>query len=100
MGVNHYHDGRATLGYHSDRTNEMEDGTGVCVISLGAARVISFREVESDVGTSQVHHKFLLPTGSALHMSEEVQSRWQHAILPSSVAGERMSLTFRHLVAH
>merc|ERR1712224_368025 len=41
--VNYYCDGSAALGWHSDQTHELEEGTGVGIVSLGAERHLWFR---------------------------------------------------------
>ncbi|MFK7031464.1 alpha-ketoglutarate-dependent dioxygenase AlkB family protein [Flavobacterium oreochromis] len=40
---------------------------------------------------------FALPSGSLIYMTQEVQSRWVHAIPKSDTDKGRMSLTFRKI---
>ena len=41
--LNYYPDGNSTMWYHSDTAQELVEGTGVAIVSLGAARFISYR---------------------------------------------------------
>lgn len=75
-------------------THELDPGTGVAVVSLGAERVITFRSVDKSVTV-----KYPLASESLLYMSAVVQHGWRHAILPQPDAGGRISLTFRRLRA-
>jgi hypothetical protein len=92
--ANFYPDGKSTMGFHSDSTAELEPGTGIAVLSLGAERTITFRRVD-DKSVCE-HHS--LPSGSLLWMSSEMQADWRHAILAEETAtGGRISLTFRRI---
>lgn len=89
--LNYYPDGKSTMGYHSDSTKELVEGTGISIVSLGAARSISFRsKAEVDRVIS-----YELPTGSLMHMDAETQDDWKHALPKARDAGPRISMTFR-----
>ena len=90
--ANNYPDGNSSMGFHADETDELEPGTGVAVVSLGAERVITFRSSDKSVTV-----EYPLPSGSLLTMTAEVQAWWKHAILAQPGAGGRISLTFRRL---
>lgn len=90
--ANYYPDGSSTMGFHADSTDELEPGTGVAVVSLGAERAITFRLADKSVTV-----EYPLRGGSLLYMPAEVQQGWKHAILPRPGAGGRISLTFRRL---
>ncbi len=92
--MNFYLDGNSTMGFHSDSTQELEGGTGVAIISLGAERHICYRSKEDK------QHKvtYLLKNGALLYMDSLVQDNWMHAIPKEPGSGERISLTFRHIV--
>jgi len=90
--LNYYPDGKSSMGYHSDSSEELKEGTGVAVISLGSERHISYRS-KAD---KEVKFKYLLKSGALLYMSKEIQDHWMHAI-PKGV-GERISLTFRYII--
>jgi alkylated DNA repair dioxygenase AlkB len=94
--ANFYPDGKSTMGFHSDSTAELEPGTGIAVLSLGAERTITFRRAD-DKSVSESHR---LLSGSLLWMSPEMQADWRHAILAEeSATGGRISLTFRCMKA-
>lgn len=91
--VNYYLDGKAKMGFHSDQTDILEDNTGVSIVSLGEARILRFRNIESPA-------EFLnyeLASGSMIYMTQEVQKIWQHAIPKSNTENGRISLTFRKI---
>jgi alkylated DNA repair dioxygenase AlkB len=93
--AHYYPDGASTMGFHSDSTAELEPGTVIAVVSLGAERAITFRSQQD----RRLEH-YLLKSGSLLLMSAEMQADWKHSILPAEgVEGGRISLTFRRLRA-
>ena len=92
--LNYYADGKSSMGYHSDTSEELKEGTGVCIISLGASRFISYRSKKDRA----IEHKYLLQSGDFLYMDDLIQEDWLHAIPQQDGAGERISLTFRHII--
>ena len=92
--MNYYLDGNSKMGYHSDSDEELKEGTGVVILSLGAERTITYRS-KSD---KEYKVKYLLKPGALLYMDNEVQQKWMHAILKEQNVKERMSLTFRHII--
>ena len=92
--LNYYPDGQSTMGYHSDTSAELKEGTGVGIVSLGASRFISYRSKKERA----IEHRCLLESGDFLYMDNCVQKHWLHAIPKQDRAGERISLTFRCLV--
>ena len=92
--LNYYADGNSTMGYHSDKISELKAGTGVAIISLGAARYIYYRNKRDRAS----EYKYLLNSGDLLYMNDEIQQQWLHAIPKQLEAGERISLTFRHIL--
>jgi hypothetical protein len=89
--INHYLDGESKMGWHSDRTDILEEGTGVVIISLGNTRTLKFREIENKSNKLN----FELLTNSLFYMTSELQNIWQHSV--TSGEGERISLTFRKI---
>lgn len=83
------------MGFHSDSSMELEPGTGVAVVSLGAARTMAFR-LKAD---RAVETAVTLAPGSLVHLSDAVQSEWLHAIPRAPGAGPRISATFRRIRA-
>lgn len=91
--INYYPDGKASMGFHSDETEQLEPGTGVAIVSLGWPRSIVYRHKKQ----REFEFAYVLDSGSLLYMSDTVQSIWLHAIPKEAEAGERISLTFRLL---
>ncbi len=90
--LNFYKDGKSTMGFHSDNVNEMTEGTGVVILSLGAVRELTFRRFDDKAR----RFRFPLENGSLFFMSRELQRHWQHGVMSASRnIGARMSLTFR-----
>ena len=84
------------MGFHSDATDELEPGTGIAIVSLGAERDITFRPIGERDRTRDEGYR--LPSGSLLWRSAVMQSAWRHAILTDPAAtGGRVSLTFRRM---
>ena len=92
--LNFYPDGNSKMGYHSDSSEELLPNTGVVIISLGSERDISYRLIEN----KEIKVRYSLNSGSLLYMADELQQVWQHAIPVQKEAGERISLTFRHII--
>ena len=65
--LNFYESGEATMGFHSDATDELAPGTGVAIVSLGAERAIAFQSKPD----KQVERSYLLRSGSLLYMSRK-----------------------------
>jgi alkylated DNA repair dioxygenase AlkB len=93
--LNYYEDGRSTMGFHSDVTYNLAEGTGVAIVSLGAERDLTFRS-KANVDVKVV---FSLPHGSLLYMTQLTQDYWTHAVKKSDTDDARISLTFRHILS-
>ena len=92
--ANYYPDEHASMGYHADATDDLEPGTGIAIVSLGAERTLTFR---NQIDRTQLEH-YPLPSGSLLFMTADLQSTWKHALLPTEEPTPgRISLTFRRL---
>jgi alkylated DNA repair dioxygenase AlkB len=94
--VNRYRDGADSIGLHADDEPELGRDPIVATLSLGAMRrfVLKPRRARSGPARSlDVGH------GSLLVMGGTCQRHWVHGVpRQAGVAGERISLTFRHLV--
>ncbi|GAB5526637.1 MAG: alpha-ketoglutarate-dependent dioxygenase AlkB [Roseivirga sp.] len=93
--LNYYLDGKSRMGFHSDQTDILASDTGVVIISLGATRALTFRNIED----GSIRHSYMLPSGSLIYMTQAVQDEWQHAIPRDNTAAGRISLTFRNIQA-
>lgn len=63
--INYYLDGKSRMGFHSDQTDILEEGTGVVIISVGENRTLRFRNIEDKTITKD----FVLPSGSLIYMT-------------------------------
>ena len=91
--INYYLDGKSKMGFHSDQTAILEEGTGVVVVSLGETRTLRFR----NIANKELKKDFPLPSGSLIYMENAVQDEWQHAVPKADTNNGRMSLTFRRI---
>jgi alkylated DNA repair dioxygenase AlkB len=89
--VNYYLDGKSTMGYHSDQTDILVENTGIAIVSLGETRILRFRNITN----KEEIVDYILPAGSLIYMTQEVQNYWQHAIPKTAAENGRMSLTLR-----
>ena len=93
--INYYLDGQSKMGFHSDQTDILVNGTGVAIVSVGETRTLRFR----NIADRSITHDYPLPSGSLIYMCNAVQAEWQHAIPKSDTDRGRMSLTFREIIA-
>ncbi len=93
--INYYLDGQSKMGFHSDQTDILAEGTGVAIVSVGETRTLRFR----NIADRSIIKDYPLPSGSLIYMTNAVQAEWQHAIPKSDTAQGRMSLTFREIEA-
>jgi alkylated DNA repair dioxygenase AlkB len=93
--ANYYESGRSTMGFHSDATHNLAEGTGVAIVSLGAERELVFR---NKADHAQVI-RYSLPHGSLLYMTQLTQAHWAHAMKKTNTTDARISLTFRHILS-
>jgi alkylated DNA repair dioxygenase AlkB len=91
--INYYLDGRSKMGWHSDQTDILEEGTGIAIVSVGETRVLQFRNKAAQAEVVD----YALPAGSLIYMTQEVQEHWQHAIPRADTEQGRISLTFRRM---
>ncbi|MFZ6778093.1 alpha-ketoglutarate-dependent dioxygenase AlkB [Undibacterium sp. Ji83W] len=92
--LNFYTNGNSSMGFHSDSTGELAEGSGVAIISLGSLRHIAYRNKKD----KDQEYLYPLPAGGLLYMSASIQEDWLHAIPKEAGSGERISLTFRKIL--
>lgn len=93
--VNRYRDGQDSMGYHADDEPELGLDPVVTTLSLGQPRRFALKRHKS----RDRARTWLLGSGSLLVMGGTCQRHYRHALLRDpSVAGERLSLTFRRLL--
>jgi len=93
--LNYYDSGRSTMGFHSDATHNLAEGTGVAIISLGAERNLTFRSKADP----SLLVDFPLPHGSLFYMTQLTQDHWAHAVKKTETDDARISLTFRSILS-
>lgn len=92
--VNHYCDGSAQIPYHSDNEKDLDHGSSIASVSVGAMRKFKLKEIT----TGQTTDVFL-QHGSLLVMGPGVQQRYKHAVLKSTVVHQpRYNITFRYVL--
>lgn len=91
--INLYHDGNSSMGYHSDNTDILFDGTGVAILSIGSTRILRFRNI---LDTDNIID-YILESGSLFYMNDYIQSEWMHSIPRMDADSVRISLTFRKI---
>ena len=92
--LNYYPDGESSMGFHSDSSEGIKEDTGVTIISLGATRIIKYKQIEDKNQTFD----YPLDSGTLLYMDNDVQKTWLHAIPKQTGIGPRISLTFRSIL--
>jgi alkylated DNA repair dioxygenase AlkB len=92
--VNHYRDGRDSMGWHSDDDYPCGGQPWIASLSLGQARRFRLRERADHRNSVGIE----LKSGSLLLMGPAMQSTWQHA-LPRSARpmASRINLTWRQM---
>jgi len=93
--LNAYPTGDHRIGWHADDVDILETGTGIAIISLGAARTIQLRSGSSP---DFIYEPVPLAPGSLFWMSPELQATHRHGIRREPGAGPRVSLTFRRII--
>ncbi len=97
--VNRYRDVSDSMGYHSDAEPELGPDPVVATLSLGQTRRFLVRAHKAPQGGRALALE--LTSGSLLVMGGTCQRHYRHAIAREAGAalGERVSLTFRRLLA-
>jgi alkylated DNA repair dioxygenase AlkB len=93
--ANRYRDGRDSMGWHSDDEPELGPRPVIASLSLGATR----RFVLKHRRDPALKAELALDHGSLLVMAGDTQRHYRHA-LPRTArpTGERINLTFRHIL--
>ena len=93
--LNFYRDGRDSIGFHSDDEWELGPNPIIASLSFGADRTFVFRHKHKSYRDVPV----VLRDQSLLLMMGDTQRNWLHGINKVSDAGERINLTFRHVLS-
>ena len=92
--LNHYRDGRDSMGWHADDERELGRDPVVASLSLGAPRRFVLRHARKK-GRAMT---FVLGDGALLVMAGATQHHYRHAVPKEAEAGERINLTFRRVL--
>lgn len=102
-----YRNGEDCIGYHKDKTLDIDESAPIVSISLGNNRTYALRD---NIKVPTVHQEFLFPSGALFKLGPRTNQTWYHSIRPekpsspectegcqSELLGEntRISLTFR-----
>ncbi len=90
--MNCYASGEETIPEHSDDEGDIDVKSSIFTVSLGAPRVMKFRDIQSDSCT-----EVTCQNRSMYHMTRQSQDFYKHSLMKSdnSSNGTRHSLTFR-----
>jgi hypothetical protein len=85
------------IGYHKDKTLDLDETTPIVSISLGVPRLYTLRD---NIHNPKAQQDFVLPSGSLLALGPATNQHWYHSVRPSDVptAGARISITFRRVL--
>lgn len=92
--ANEYGAGAGAIAWHGDEVRAHGDAKLVVSVSTGGERVFYLRHRQT-----QRTIRVPLPPGSALVMSGEAQSHWEHSLPLEPGAPHRISFTFRSIVS-
>lgn len=91
--LNHYRDGRDSMGMHSDVEPTLGPHPFLVSLSLGAERKCIFRNRHSE----QLHEIIIQDGTVILMIGASIQHNWKHSIPKTSKpVGERWNLSFRY----
>ena len=91
IGFNLYRDGHDSVAWHGDRHRHTVVDPVVAIVSVGAARPLRLRPRGGGPA-----HTWNLGRGDLFVMGGACQHDWEHAVPKMSVAGPRISITYRH----
>ncbi len=107
--IQRYLDGMGYISPHSDKTLDIQRGTAIVGLSLGATRTMILQPKVSDDGAREKSVHLELPHGSLFILGWETNQQFMHGINRDKRAiedrredelrdgGERISLTMRHV---
>ena len=89
--VHKYRSGEDFIPHHSDNEKDIEDGSLILTISLGASRSFEYKEL----GVSESKEVLRLNHGDSVLMSQKSQKYFSHGIPKECQDGIRLSITLR-----
>lgn len=92
--ANLYRDGQDSMGWHQDNEPELGRNPVIASLNLGESRRFLLRNLHCK---TQIEYD--LSHGALLIMAGELQHHWRHSVPKTSKPkGERINLTFRHIL--
>ena len=91
--INGYFEDGHAIGFHADDEPDIEPGSTIASVSLGAERDMVFKKNGCDDPSRFV--RVPLIGGALVTMSGHTQTKWKHSVPPGT--GARINLTFRHV---
>jgi len=109
--LNFYRDGNDHIGFHSDREEQLEEGSTIASLSLGATRDFVIRHIKDTKLAQEMKEDYLrlealekakqtisLKSGSLLLMKKLTQKVYHHQVPKrTKVKSPRINITFRHI---
>jgi alkylated DNA repair dioxygenase AlkB len=88
------------IGYHKDKTLDLDESAPIISVSLGCARLYSLRD---RVHGPTAQQEFIVPSGTLIALGPETNSKWYHSIRPEDGLENlqeiiRISVTFRKVL--
>lgn len=98
---NHYSDGEAGMGWHSDKEKELGKNPIIASISFGQTRRFAFRHRKELVGLKNPPKlvEYTLNSGDLFIMKGNTQDVFEHSLIKDKSANDvRVNLTYRKIV--
>ena len=100
-----YRNGDDSIGYHKDKTLDLDETSPVISLSLGVPRLYTLRD---RIHGPTKQHEFVLPHGALFGLGRQSNESFYHSIRPSESLEEfgemqttaRISLTFRRVLTY
>lgn len=94
-----YRDGSDHIGFHKDKTLDLDENAPIVSISLGCTRTYCLQDAPRD---PKVHQEVELESGTLLILGPKTNENYYHCIKPSEdhTTGPRISITFRKAVTY
>ncbi|WP_104037563.1 alpha-ketoglutarate-dependent dioxygenase AlkB family protein [Vibrio jasicida] len=94
--ANLYRHGQDSMGWHQDNEPELVRNPVIASVNLGETRRFLLRNLHC-----KTQLEYELSHGALLIMAGELQHHWKHAVPKTAKPkGERINLTFRHIVTN
>lgn len=99
--ANHYQNGEAGMGWHSDKEKELGANPLIASLSFGQSRRFAFRHRKELVGLKNPKKlvEYTLNSGDLFIMKGDTQNYFEHSLIKDkSAIGTRVNLTYRKII--